>query len=138
MINQFKNLLLKHKSLIIQFIKFGLVWLSGVLLHLSITYTFTEYFWMYYLLSYYIGQFLWMTNNFVWNKYITFWKKDWKHIKQYMLSIVFYGITSLTSGWIVYLLTEYLSIWYIVSTIITIPFASLINFILHKKIVFKH
>lgn len=133
-----KKKIMAHKSTIIQFIKFGLIGVGWVWIHLSITYIFTEYFWLHYLISYYIGQFIWMTNNFIWNKYMTFWKKDWKHIKQYILSIMFYSITSLISGGIVYLFTEYLWIRYIVSTIITIPFVSLVNFISHKYVVFKH
>ena len=133
-----KSKLLQHRITIIQFIKFCIIWFSWVWIHLGITYILTEYFGLYYLLSYYIGQFFWMSNNFIWNKYVTFWKKSWKHIKQYILSIIFYSITALVSGGIVYILTDYLWIWYIISTIITIPLVSLVNFAFHKKIVFKY
>ena len=137
MIKSMKKILIKHKITIIQFIKFSIIWMSGVWIHLCITYIFTEYLGIYYLISYYIGQFLWMTNNFLRNKYITFWKKGWKRLKQYVLSIIFYGITALLSGGIVYILTDHFWIRYIVSTIITIPIVSLINFVSHKYIVFK-
>lgn len=129
--------ILQYKTTIIQFIVFGLIGLVGIWIHLSITYIFTEYLWIYYLISYYIGQFLWMTNNFIWNKYITFKKRDWKYLKQYILSIIFYSIIAILSGGVVYLFTDYLWIWYITSIIITIPLVSLINFISHKYVVFK-
>lgn len=133
-----KKALWQNKVSIIQFIKFCLIGFGGVWIHISTTYLLTEYIGIYYLISYYIGQFLGMTNNFIWNKYLTFQKKDWKHIQQYILSMIFYSITALISGGIVYLLTEYLWIRYIISTIITIPIVSLVNFISHKYIVFRY
>jgi len=137
MIKILEPIFARHKVTIIEFIKFSIVWASGVSIHLVTAYILTEYIWIWYLISYYVWQFFGMTNNFLWNKYKTFKKKDWKHIRQYILSLVFYTLTALWSWGIVYILTDHLKIWYILSTLITIPIVVFINFLSHKYIVFK-
>ena len=126
-----------NKETVYQFIKFWIIWVTWVWIHLIITYFLTDLIWLYYIISYYIWQFFWMTNNFMLNRYFTFSSNKWKLHKQYLSSLLFYTLTALISWWLVYILTEYLHIRYIFSTVLSISLIFVINFALHKYIVFK-
>ncbi len=122
---------------IMQFVFFCLIWFSWAAIHLWITYILTEFLGLYYLISYYVWQIIWSTNNFLLNKYFNFKDKSKLSIKQYVISMTLYITTWLLSWYWVYLLTDKLWIWYILSSAIVIPFVALINFISHKYFVFK-
>ena len=127
-----------NKKFIIQFVIFCLIWLSWAAIHLGITYVLTEFLSLYYIISYYIWQIIWSTNNFLLNKYFNFKDRTKLSINQYMISITFYITTWLLSWYWVYLLTDGLWLRYILSSAIMIPFVALINFISHKYFVFKN
>lgn len=117
---------------------FCLIWFSWAAIHLGITYILTEFLNSYYLISYYIGQIIWSTNNFLLNKYLNFKDKSKLSIKQYVVSMILYVSTWLLSWYWVYLLTDKLWVWYVLSSAIVIPFVALVNFVLHKYLIFNN
>ena len=133
-----KGIIKNYKQSFIQFIIFCLIWFSWAAIHLWITYVLTEFLSLYYLISYYIGQIIWSTNNFLLNKYFNFKDKSKLTVKQYIISMTLYILTWLLSWYWVYLLTDKLWLRYILSSAIVIPFVALINFISHKIFVFKN
>lgn len=133
-----KGIIKNYKQSFTQFIIFCLIWFSWAAIHLWITYILTEFLSLYYLISYYIWQIIWSTNNFLLNKYFNFKDKSKLSIKQYIISMTLYITTWLLSWYWVYLLTDKLWIWYILSSAIVIPFVALINFLLHKFFIFNN
>jgi putative flippase GtrA len=137
MIESIKSLYKLNKLNIRQFVVFCVIWFSGTFIHMLITYLLTEFLSVYYIISFYIWQIVWSTNNYLLNKYFNFKDKKKLSVSKYILSMVFYISTSLLSGYIVYLLTEYCNIQYLISMIFVIPFVALLNFILHKYFIFN-
>lgn len=133
-----KKIIHRNKPSIIQFIVFCLIGFSWATIHLWITYALTEFLSLYYLISYYIGQIIWSTNNFLLNKYFNFKDKSKLTLRQYIISMILYITTWLLSWYWVYLLTDKLWLRYILSSVVVIPFVALINFISHKYFVFKN
>ena len=133
-----KKIIHRNKPSIIQFIVFCLIGFSWATIHLWITYALTEFLSLYYLISYYIGQIIWSTNNFLLNKYFNFKDKSKLTLRQYIISMILYITTWLLSWYWVYLLTDKLWLRYILSSVVVIPFVALINFISHKYCVFKN
>lgn len=120
-----------------QVVGFSIIWCIGTGINIGITYSLTEYLWFWYLLSNIIGQIIGITNNFFMNKYFNFKKTTWSTKKQFLSSFSIYWISILISLLMIYLLTDHLHIWYIYSIIAIIPIVTIINFTLHKLIVFK-
>jgi len=60
------------KKELVQFIKFAIIGGIGVVINLGITYCFTEYFGVYYMISNCLGIIVAMSCNFVGNKVWTF------------------------------------------------------------------
>lgn len=128
----------RNKESFFQILWFSIIWCIGTGINLGITYSLTEYLWFWYILSNIIGQVIGITNNFFMNKYFNFKKTTWSTKRQFLSSFSIYWISILISLVMIYLLTDHLHIRYIYSIIIIIPIVTVINFTLHKLIVFKH
>lgn len=137
MAKSIKSLYKTNKLNICQFVFFCVIWFSGTFIHMLITYLLTEFLNIYYIISFYIWQIVWSTNNYLLNKYFNFKDNKKLSVSKYILSMVFYISTSLLSGYIVYVLTEYCNIQYLISMILVIPFIALLNFLLHKYFIFN-
>jgi dolichol-phosphate mannosyltransferase len=121
-----------------EFIKFSLVGASNTLIHLAILYILTEYLGFYYLLASFIGFVIAVTNSFILNTLWTF-KKDikekvgFRYSKFFTISV----IAALINISLLYIITEYFGIWYILSQIIATSVSLIVNFIGNKIWTFK-
>ena len=108
---------------------------SGSLVLLGFTYVLTEWMMWFYMVSYAIGFVLSVVNNYLWNTLWTFKDKlSWLSLLKYL---VIGGITLGLNLCIVWILTEKVGIWYLLSAIIGIGTAFIINFMLSKGIVWN-
>lgn len=126
------------KSLLVEFIKFGLVGLIGVIINLGILYILTEYLGVHYLLSAFIGTSLAVTNNFLLNKVWTFKEKmNHEFLGKYSRFASISIITIILNLILLYFLTEIARVYYITSQFISIVVVSAINFLGNKAWTFK-
>jgi dolichol-phosphate mannosyltransferase len=112
-----KLALYKYKT----FIRFGLIGLSGTLIHFALLYTFTDIAGIWYILSAIMAIVLTSTWNYFWNHKYTF--KD-RQISNHLLGWAKYQVLSgITDGGYLGLLalfTEVFGIWYLASALIAI------------------
>ena len=121
------------KKVIEEFFKFALVGLIGTAINIVILYYFTEFLNMYYLASATLAFLVAVTSNFILNKIWTFKEKIHheaavKYSKFFIVSIV----ALVFNLFFLYILTEFFQIYYIVSQIIAIGLALIINFLGNK------
>jgi len=121
------------KNVIKEFFKFAFVGLIGTLINIGILYSLTEFFKVYYLISAILAFIVAATSNFFLNKVWTF-KEGVKEsiLKKYLL---FFGVSIIAlvvNLFFLYVFTEYFGIYYIVSQIIAIGIALIINFLGNK------
>lgn len=121
-----------------EFFKFACVGVIGTIIHLIVLYIFTEFFGIYYVVSSIVGFCFGVTNNFILNKIWTFKEKlnhkiANKYYKYFIVNIIILFINLS----ILYYLTEFLYLYYILSQIIAIGFSFLINFFVSKFWIFK-
>ncbi len=121
-----------------QFIKFGLIGGVGTVINLLILYTFTEYLGFYYMFSAIIAFMVGATINFIMNKKWTFLERvreDFliKYSKYFFVSIV----ALLGNLLILYILTEFVGIYYILSQFLAASASLIVNFFVSKKWIFK-
>ncbi len=108
----------------------------GAIINWTITVTLTEIFHMWYILSYSIGLAINLIFNFIYHQNITFKKKDrWK--KRFTFFTVVSILTIILNLLSVYLVTELLQIFYLISIIFITILIAILNFVLNKEIVFK-
>ncbi len=126
------------KNVIKEFFKFAFVGLIGTIVNLVILYSFTEFLKIYYMISAVAAFVVAATSNFILNKIWTF-KEEMKHeflgkyIKFFFVSVVALIINLL----FLYLFTEFLGIYYIISQVLAIGVALIINFLGNKLWTFK-
>lgn len=133
-----KTLVLFRKQVSFQFIKFALVGVSNTLIHLMILYILTEYLYIYYVLASIIGFIIAVTNSFILNTLWTFKqnikeKAGFRYSKFFTISV----IAALTNIFLLYFITEFFGIWYILSQIIATFFSLIINFLGNKFWTYK-
>ena len=121
-----------------QFIKFGLIGGVGTVINLLILYTFTEYLGFYYMFSAIIAFMVGATINFIMNKKWTFLERvreDFliKYSKYFFVSIV----ALLGNLLILYILTEFVGVYYILSQFLAASVSLIVNFFCSKKWIFK-
>lgn len=122
-----------------QFIKFCVVGGLGTLLNLFILFTSVEFFDLWYILAAAIAFIIVVTFNFTLNKYWTF--KDTKKkknivVEQYLKYIAIGGIGMGINILVLFILVEFLDLWYIFAEILAIIVATLWNFEGSRYIVF--
>jgi dolichol-phosphate mannosyltransferase len=117
-------------------IKYGVVGASGVVVNTGVLYSLTEYVGLYYMMSAVIASELSIISNFVLNDTFTFSVNDAKHTKVKRF-IIYNGVsvigTAVLLG-VTYLLTEYLSIYYIYASWFGVISVFIINYVLNKRI----
>lgn len=118
------------------FIKFALVGGSGSFIGLGILWLFTEIAGWYYLASLTLALLVSVSNNYFWNSKWTF--KDKKaNIKGFGKYLSLSAGTLVLNLTLVYILTDIIGLWYMLSAIITTGIVFLINFTLSRKYVWN-
>lgn len=121
-----------------EFSKFSLVGIINTSIHLSLLYVLTEFFSIWYLLSSFLAFLVALTNSFIMNTLWTF-KKNIKHktINKYTKFLTISIIAAILNLFLLYVFTEFVGLWYMISQIIAIIFTLMINFIGNKFWTFK-
>ncbi len=121
------------KNVITEFFKFALVGLIGTVINLLILYFLTEFFGIYYLFSAVVAFIVAASNNFILNKIWTFKEKIRDKILSKYVKFFSISITALLVNlFFLYIFTEFLGIYYMISQIIAIGIALIINFLGNK------
>lgn len=121
------------KKVIKEFLKFSLVGLTGAFLNLIILYILTEKIGIYYILSAFFSFIVAMSSNFILNKVWTFNETIRLNFRKKYLQFGLVSITALIANLsFLYFFTEILGIYYIISQILAIGPAFIINFFGNK------
>lgn len=126
------------KPFIKQLFKFAFVGFIGTIINLTILYTFTEFFHVYYIISEIIAFFVSVINNYILNKIWTFKEEIHKRlIKKYFQYTTICLISLIINICILFTLVEYFNIYYIFAEIMAIFGAFLFNFLGSKIWTFR-
>ena len=120
-----------------KFSKFLLGGGLGYIINIVSTYVLTEFFGLYYLLSYTISFSVVILFHFFFNTYIIF-KLEKEHFKRffyYLFSVLFFTVSNI---FLVKVFTEYLKLYYLFSIIIVTASLFLLKFFIYKDYVFKN
>jgi len=125
---------LPHKKNVIkEFVKFGVVGGIGTLINIAILYLLTEKVGVYYLISAIFSFLVAMSSNFILNKIWTFKENIKIGIGKKYLQFGLVSVSALLVNlFFLYIFTEVLGIYYIISQILAIGIALIINFIGNK------
>jgi dolichol-phosphate mannosyltransferase len=119
-------------------IRFGIVGLTGTLIHMLMLFILTEYAGIYYLYSAAFAFIFAVTSNFIFNKFWTFSKTSkGKNIKRYSIFFITAIIAFSVNITLLYIFTEFFLINYLLSQLIAIAFSFWINFIGSKMFAFR-
>ena len=125
---------LPHKKNVIkEFVKFGVVGGIGTLINIAILYLLTEKAGVYYLISAIFSFIVAMSSNFILNKIWTFKENVKLGIGKKYLQFGLVSVSALLVNlFFLYIFTEILGIYYIISQILAIGIALIINFLGNK------
>lgn len=128
-----KGYLFKEKRVILEFFKFAFVGLLGTFINIIILYLLTEIAGIYYIISAVFAFIIAATNNFFLNKIWTF-KEEVKHflVKKYALFFMVSLTALIVNLFFLYIFTEFLGIYYIISQVLAIGISLIINFLGNK------
>ena len=124
----------RNGDLVVRLIKFMVVGASGAVLSLTTLYLLTDIAGWHYLLSYLVCAVLSVSNNYLWHSLWTFKDKQsgFKgYIKYAAMSLSTLGVREL----FLFILTDILGVWYMLSAVITIALNCLVNFALSRKFI---
>ncbi|HIH51947.1 hypothetical protein COT60_01245 [Candidatus Pacearchaeota archaeon CG09_land_8_20_14_0_10_30_9] len=114
----------------VQFFKYALVGFSGIFVNLFFLYFFTEFFKIYYLVSSIFSFGIATFSNFFINKIWTFREKlSEKIFAKGTKFLIVAGISLLVNTFFLYLFTDLLDVYYIISQILASGFTLITNFI---------
>jgi len=121
-----------------EFIKFGIVGAINTAIHIAVLYILVEYFSVYYILASFLAFLVAVTHSFILNTLWTF-KKNIRQETAFRYSKFFAisAIAAIINLSLLYLITEFLGIWYIASQLIATAFSLLINYIGNKLWTYK-
>jgi len=127
-----------RRGVINEFFKFAFVGFIGTIINLVILASFTEFLKIYYLLSAVFAFVAAATSNFILNKIWTF-KEEIKHkfLGKYLKFFLVSVVALLVNLFFLYVFTEFLGIYYLISQILAIGIAFIINFSGNKIWTFK-
>ena len=126
------------KNVITEFFKFAFVGLIGTIINLAVLYVFTEFLGIYYLFSAVVAFILAGSNNFILNKIWTFKERIKDKILSKYIKFFFISIVALSVNlFFLYIFTEFLGIYYMISQILAIGIALTINFLGNKIWTFR-
>lgn len=121
------------KNVIKEFVKFGIVGGVGTLINICILYLLTEKAGVYYMVSAILSFLVAMSSNFILNKVWTFKEEIKSKIgKKYLQFGVVSVLALIVNLFFLYIFTEFLGIYYIISQILAIGVALVINFLGNK------
>jgi dolichol-phosphate mannosyltransferase len=121
------------KEVASQFIRFAFVGLIGTLINISILYILTEYLSIFYVLSALVAFVVAMTTNFIFDKIWAFRENIYDRIiKEYVNFSIVSLSALLINIFFLYIFTEFLNMYYIISQVIAIGISLIINFIGNK------
>lgn len=128
-----KNLTLFGRKISIEFVKFTIVGIVNTLIHLILLYFLVEYLSVYYVLASFIAFIFAVTNSFIMNTIWTFkenikFKIGFRYIKFFIVST----LAAIVNLSLLYAITEFFGIWYILSQIIATSFSLVVNFLGNK------
>jgi putative flippase GtrA len=126
------------KPVHIEFVKFAVVGGFGTVVNIIVLYCATELLGMYYMYSAVLSFLVAGAHNFILNKLWTFREKIGdqvavKYFKFMVVSVAALGVNLV----FLYIFTEFLKIWYIISQVLAIGTAMLINFAGNKIWTFR-
>ena len=127
---------------IIRFTKFCMVGGSGVAVNMGVLWLLTEIAGLYYLISSLLAISLAMINNFIWNDLWTWNDRGLSGIKAYFIRLVKFCLVSSIAGFvgnfsILWTLTHFFNINYLISNFIGILIGTLLNFYLNNMWTYK-
>jgi len=121
------------KNVLEQFFKFAIVGIIGTVVNLLFLYIFTDLFEIYYLISAMFSFVISLTNNYILNKIWTFKEKIKSDFNKKYLKFALVSLCSLVVNLVfLYLFTEFIGIYYMLSQILAIGFAMIVNFLGNK------
>ncbi|MEX0920395.1 MAG: glycosyltransferase family 2 protein [Candidatus Pacearchaeota archaeon] len=122
-----------RRNVLGEFFKFALVGISGIFVNLVVLYYLTEYIGFWYMVSAVFAFILATTTNFLLNKIWTFKEKIRLEIGRKYLQFGLVSVSALAINLVfLYLFTELLGIYYLVSQVLAIGIAFFVNFIGNK------
>lgn len=125
------------KQVFPQYLLFILGGGTGALINISITYTLTEFFQIWYLLSFVIGGICNILFNFLFHVKITFQasKDFFTRLMKFFIVSITYGVVSIA---LVKFLVDTLQLYYLVAVVSVIGALSIINFLINKHLIFQN
>lgn len=125
-----------------KFIKFSIVGGSGILVNMGLLYLFTEYFGMFYLLSSVCAILLAMINNFIWNDCWTWRDQRKPGLKAFVIRLIKFCAVASIAGYggnlgVLYLLTHFFHVHYLLSNLIGIAIGTMLNYFLNNVWTFR-
>jgi putative flippase GtrA len=121
------------KKISFEFIKFAMVGVVNTLVHLIVLFILVEYFSVYYILASVVAFLLAVTNSFFLNTLWTFRKKYSFMSKLSWGKFTLIGIIAILINTILlYVLTDFFSLWYMYSQVIAILASFSVNFFGNK------
>lgn len=111
----------------------------GYGVNIGLTFLFTEYVHLWYLLSFIIAACISLTCSFILNSLFTFrgyLRKS--HSERYALYTGFYIASALVTFALVYILTSVLGVYYLLSITVVTFVSSFVTFIVNKRFIFLH
>ena len=130
------------RNLIIKFLKFGLVGISGIAVNMGMLWLLTELAGLYYLISSLIAIFLSILNNFIWNDRWTWHDRRSPGFRAFWTRFLKFSLVSCVTAYggnwgILYCLTRFLNVHYLIANLTGIAAASVLNFIFNHIWTFR-
>lgn len=129
---------MKSLNIAREFLKFAIVGLVGTFINIAVLYVLTEYFGVYYIFSAVVSFVISMTHNFLLNKIWTFKEPLKSEFRKKYVQFSLVSIMALMINlFFLYIFTEIIGVYYILSQLIAIGIALIINFLGNRKWTFK-
>lgn len=127
----------KHRNSLIQFVKYLFVGGVAFLFDFGTLYTLTEYAHFHYLVSSVFAFIIGLNVNYFLAKFLVFKESKIKNIKKEYVLIVLISLSALViNQFSLFILTEKIGMYYLLSKIITTVFLLFYNFIIRKVFIF--
>ena len=127
----------KHRNSLVQFVKYLFVGGAAFLFDFGTLYTLTEYVHFHYLVSSVFAFIIGLNVNYFLAKFLVFKESKIKNIKKEYLLVVVISLSALViNQFSLFVLTEKIGMYYLLSKIITTVFLLFYNFIIRKVFIF--
>lgn len=139
-VSHLMGLLLAPRSTFMQFVKFSVVGLIGIVVNLAVLLLLVEKAGLWYMPAAILAFCAAVTSNFVLNKVWTFKDRSTRpgHVVGGYMKFVIVSVAGLCLNLIVlYMLVEFLDLWYLFAQLLAILSASVLNFVGSKALVFN-